>query len=71
MDRRKHLKEDQARQEYNQQAAANAQDLKYILRSLYLPEEGMFCQMPKNLTLGKKIEVCSPYSNTTTRLTAL
>ena len=56
--RRFYYEEDRARQERNAAAAAVNEPLEYIYRSLYLPEEGMFCLLPKDLDLGCPIEVC-------------
>ena len=56
-DRRAHLAEDQERQAYNQAAAAEGRPLKYILRTLYLPQQGMFCRLPAELKLGSQIPV--------------
>ena len=31
--------------------------VEYFYRSLYLPNQGMFCQLPKDLQLGQRLEV--------------
>lgn len=31
--------------------------VEYFYRSLYLPHQGMFCQLPKDLQLGQRLEV--------------
>ena len=31
--------------------------VEYFFRSLYLPHQGMFCQLPKDLQLGQRLEV--------------
>lgn len=33
--------------------------MQYIYRSLYLPEEGMFCQLPEDLGFGELVQVRS------------
>ena len=40
--------------------AAAAQPASFILRSLYLPEQGMFRQMEADLQLGQRLPVCVP-----------
>ena len=56
-DRRSHMEEDAARRERNAAAAAASLPLEYVYRSLYLPEQGMFCELPEDLQLGTLLEV--------------
>jgi len=56
-DRRAHITADLARLERNATAAAASQPLEYFYRSLYLPEQGMFCQLPADFDLGRIVEV--------------
>lgn len=55
-ERRSHMAADTARQERNAVASANKQAMEYVYRTLYLPEEGKFCQLPADLKLG---ELCA------------
>jgi hypothetical protein len=61
-DRRAYITADLARLERNATAAAASQPLEYIYRSLYLPEQGMFCQLPSDFDLGRIAEV-GPFSS--------
>ncbi len=56
-DRRQQLAEDEALREHNADAKGNGAPLRSFWRSLYLPEQGMFCQAPADLHLGHKQEV--------------
>ena len=56
-ERRAHLQADLDRQQRNTAAAAASQPLEYFYRSLYLPEQGMFCQLPADFRLGHIAEV--------------
>ena len=49
--------EDEALRARNAEAAAAGGALEYIFRSLYLPEQGMFCQLPADLRLGTRLPV--------------
>ena len=61
-DRRSHMEADAARRERNAAAAAASLPLEYVYRSLYLPEQGMFCELPEDLQLSTVLEVrlCKP-----------
>jgi len=61
-DRRAHIAADVARLDRNAGAAAASQPLEYFYRSLYLPEQGMFCQLPADFNLGHIAEVCPFFS---------
>ena len=50
------MEEDLCRQERNSAALAAKEPLAYIYRSLYIPEQGMFCQMPSDLHLGHLVQ---------------
>ena len=56
-DRRQQLAEDEALRKHNADAKGNGTPLRCFWRSLYLPEQGMFCQAPADLLLGHKQEV--------------
>ncbi len=56
-DRRQQLAEDEALRKHNADAKGNGTPLRCFWRSLYLPEQGMFCQAPVDLHLGHKQEV--------------
>ncbi len=56
-DRRQQLAEDEALRKHNADAKANGTPLRCVWHSLYLPEQGMFCQAPADLHLGHKREV--------------
>ena len=49
--------EDEALRARNAEAAAAGRALEYVFRSLYLPEQGMFCQLPADLQLGTRLPV--------------
>jgi hypothetical protein len=49
--------EDEALRARNAEAAAAGQPAQFIFRSLYLPEQGMFCQLPSDLQLGTRLPV--------------
>lgn len=51
-DRRAHMQADSERRERNAQAAKDSQPLEYVYRSLYVPEEGKFCELPADFRLG-------------------
>ncbi|DBB09374.1 TPA: hypothetical protein ACH3X3_007949 [Trebouxia sp. C0006] len=55
-DRRQQLAEDEALRKHNADAKANGTPLRCVWHSLYLPEQGMFCQAPADLHLGHKRE---------------
>lgn len=38
-------------------AAEKKSPVEYFYRSLYLPQQGMFCQLPKDLQLGQRLQV--------------
>ena len=48
---------DEALRGRNVEAAAAGRALEYVFRSLYLPEQGMFCQLPADLQLGTRLPV--------------
>jgi len=52
--------EDEALRARNAEAAAAGQPAQFIFRSLYLPEQGMFCQLPADLQLGTRLPVRPP-----------
>lgn len=56
-DRRQQLAQDEALSKHNADAKCNRTPLRCFWRSLYLPEQGMFCQAPADLHLGDKQEV--------------
>jgi hypothetical protein len=56
-DRRQQLADDEALRKHNADAKGNGTPLRCFWRSLYLPEQGMFCQAPADLHLGHKQEV--------------
>ena len=39
--------------------------VEYFFRSLYLPHQGMFCQLPKDLQLGQRLEVRDTHATIT------
>jgi len=49
-----------ARRPPTAEAAAAGQPAQFIFRSLYLPEQGMFCQLPADLQLGTRLPVRPP-----------
>lgn len=49
--------EDEALRARNAEAAAAGRAPEYVFRSLYLPEQGMFCQLPADLQLGTRLPV--------------
>ena len=49
--------EDEALRTRNAEAAAAGRPLEYVFRSLYLPEQGMICQLPADLQLGMRLPV--------------
>lgn len=51
-DRRSNVTADAARREQNARATEEGRPLQYIYRSLYVPEEGKFCALPRDLGLG-------------------
>ena len=55
--RKAYQTEDAARRERNAAATAEAKPLEYFYRTLYLPKQGMFCQLPADLQLGSLQEV--------------
>ena len=65
-DRRQQLAEDEALQQYNQSAKEHGTSRRFFWRSLYLPEQGMFCQAPKDLQLGtrQKVRVMPAWNST-------
>ena len=54
--------EDAALRARNAAAATAGRPLEYVYRSLYLPEQGMFCQLPTDLQLGIRLPVRTPMS---------
>lgn len=50
-----HFAEDQALQDRNRAAKETGASLKYVFRSQYLPEQGMFCALPSDLQLGQHL----------------
>ena len=50
---------DELRRQRNKAAAAEGRQPELFWRSLYLPEEGMFCEVPKDLHLGFCQKVCA------------
>ena len=50
-----HLADDQALQDRNKAAQEAGSQLEYMYRSQYLPEQGMFCQLPDDLRLGSRL----------------
>ena len=50
---------DELRRQRNKAAAAEGRQPELFWRSLYLPEEGMFCEAPKDLQLGTHQKVCA------------
>ena len=50
---------DELRRQRNTAAAAEGRQPELFWRSLYLPEEGMFCEAPKDLQLGTRQKVCA------------
>ena len=57
--RRQHLAEDQALHQHNQSAKEQGSPQRFFWRSLYLPQQGMFCQAPKDLQFGTRQKVCA------------
>ena len=57
-ERRQQLAEDEALHQHNQFAKEQGTPQRFFWRSLYLPEQGMFCQAPKDLQLGTYQKVC-------------
>lgn len=51
-ERRQQLAEDEALRQHNQAAKEQATPQRFFWRSLYLPQQGMFCQAPRDLQLG-------------------
>ena len=51
-ERRQHLADDEALRQHNADAKEQKKPLRYFWRSLYLPQQGMFCQAPADLQLG-------------------
>ena len=64
--RRQQLAEDQALRQHNQSAKEQGSPQRFFWRSLYLPEQGMFCQAPRDLQLGtrQKVTVAPAVKNT-------
>ena len=64
--RRQQLAEDQALRQHNQSAKEQGSPQRFFWRSLYLPEQGMFCQAPRDLQLGtrQKVNVASAVKST-------
>lgn len=58
-DRKQQYTEDAARHERNTAAAAEGKPLEHFWRSLYQPDQGMFCVAPADLQLGTLQKVCS------------
>ncbi|KAL3133378.1 hypothetical protein ABBQ38_007248 [Trebouxia sp. C0009 RCD-2024] len=52
--RRDQLAQDEALRQHNASAKEQGTPLHFFWRSLYLPEQGMFCQAPKDLQLGAR-----------------
>ena len=50
--RKQYYAEDAARHEHNAAAAKEGRELQHFWRSLYRPDQGMFCQAPADLQLG-------------------
>ena len=50
---------DELRRQRNKAAAAEGRQPELFWRSLYLPEQGMFCEAPKDLQLGTRQKVCA------------
>lgn len=50
--RRQQLAEAEALRQYNAEAKEQGRPLRHFWSSLYLPEQGMFCQAPADLQLG-------------------
>ena len=59
-DRRQQLADDEALRQRNRDAKESGTPLRFFWRNLYLPEQGMFCQAPAELHLGKRQEVGWP-----------
>lgn len=51
-ERRQQLADDEALRKHNIEAKEQGTPLRLFWRSLYLPEQGMFCQAPAHLHLG-------------------
>ena len=51
-ERRQQLCEDEALRQHNASAKEQGMAQRFFWRSLYLPEQGMFCQAPRDLHLG-------------------